>query len=99
MNQNMKQNITYNYTTSQVTEKPIFNDYSKFFSYIRFFINDMMIEELNEDVFNINYYMYNTSEKRKQFDNIVKIRENINGWELRIPLEFWFNNKAGMSTG
>jgi hypothetical protein len=93
----MKQNIVYSYTTSQVTETPVFNNYSKFFTYIRFFINDQLIEELNEDVFNVNYYMYMNNEKRKQYDNITKIRGNTDHWELRIPLEFWFNNIAGRS--
>ena len=97
-NQNMKQQIEYSYTTIQTTEKPIFSDYSKLFSYIRFFINDQIIEELNEDVFNLNYNLYMTSDKRKQYDKIVMIKnKGNNGWELRIPLEFWFNNKPGQA--
>ena len=94
-NQNMKQNISYSYSNQTIVEEPKFNDYSKFFSYIRFYINDNMVEELNEDTFNINYYMYLSKQKRQQFDKIVQIRSNNNGWELRIPLEFWFNNKPG----
>ena len=93
-NQNMKQNISYSYTNQTIVEEPKFNNYSKFFSYIRFYINDIMIEEINEDTFNINYYMYLSKQKRQQFDKIVQIRNN-NGWEFRIPLEFWFNNKPG----
>jgi hypothetical protein len=94
-NQNMKQNISYTYSNKTIVEEPQFNNYSKFFSYIRFYINDIMVEELNEEVFNINYYMYLSKQKRQQFDKIVQIRSTNNGWDLRIPLEFWFNNKPG----
>jgi hypothetical protein len=92
--QSMKQNITYSNLNNTITELPQFTDYSKFFSYIRFYINDMLIEELNEDVFNINYYLYLTTNQKNQFDNVVKIIPSTKGWELRIPLEFWFNNIA-----
>jgi len=95
MNSNMKRSIQYTYNTNTTTETPQFNNYSKFFSYIRFYINDMMIEELNEDTMNLNYFLYMTDERRRQFDNIVKMRRTMTGWELTIPLDFWFNNKSG----
>jgi hypothetical protein len=95
MNSNMKRSIEYTYNTNTTTVTPQFNNYSKFFSYIRFYINDMMIEELNEDTMNLDYFLYMTDENRRQFDNIVKIRTTVNGWELTIPLKFWFNNKSG----
>ena len=93
-NQDMTENIKYIDSNNTIIETPQFNDYSKIFSYIRFYINDTMIEELNEDVFNINYNLYLTKNQQKQFNNIVKIKSTTKGWELRIPLEFWFNNIA-----
>ena len=69
----------------------------RLFEYIRFYIGDQLIEEINENVFNINYYLYSTEEKRKQIDNMIKYRLNTTGWELYLPLNFWFTNKPGLS--
>ena len=96
-NDTMKQQITYDQQQIIQIEKPILNDFTKIFEFIRLYFNEQMIEELNENVFNINYYLYLTEEKRKQFDAMTKIRFNVDKWELYMPLIFWFSNKAGSS--
>jgi hypothetical protein len=96
-NDNMKQQITYDQQQIIQIEKPILNDFTKIFEYIRLYFNEQMIEELNENVFNINHYLYLTEEKRKQFNAMTKIKFNVDKWELYMPLIFWFSNKAGSS--
>lgn len=96
-NQSMKELSNNIYTESEIIETPILSDYTKLFAFIRIYFNDMMMEELNEDVFNCHYNLYFTEERRKQFDKLVSIRPGGNGWELYIPLIFWFNNKPGLS--
>ena len=35
--------------------------------------------------------------KKKQIDNIVKLRKNINGWQVILPLTFWFSSRPGLA--
>lgn len=94
----MKKNINYSYTTSTIIEKPIWENYDKFFSYIQLYFNDQLMEELNENVYNIQHYLYNTEDQRKQLFNMTKIRQVDNSkWEFYLPLSFWFSNKPGHS--
>ena len=94
---NMK-NILVNTTNCINTISiPKWINYSKFFNYIRFYFNDQLIEELNENTFNINYYLYSTDETRKQIDNLTKIKLNNNKWEFYIPLLFWFSKNPGLA--
>lgn len=76
---------------------PIWPNYSKFFNYIRLYFNDQLIEELNENTYNIDYYLYSTDETRKQIDNLTKIRLNNNSWEFILPLSFWFSKKSELA--
>ena len=70
----------------------------KMFEYIRIYFNDQLMEELNEDVFLINYFLYYNEEKRKKSNAITKIRKiNEEKWQCYIPLIFWFTNKPGLS--
>lgn len=84
-------------TSSKTNEDPIFNDYSKFFKSYSLYLNDQLAEEINENVININKYLYCTENQRKQLENMTKIRFNGNSWELYMPLIFWFCNKPGLS--
>jgi hypothetical protein len=93
MSRTTQSTITYNTTT----ETPIFNDYSKLFSSYGLYFNDQLAEEINEDIININKYLYCTENDRRQIENMTKIRFNGTSWELYIPLIFWFCGKPGLS--
>jgi hypothetical protein len=96
-NENMKQVMTYTQNETIKTEIPVFNNITSLFSYIRFYINDQLIEELNDDVYHLNYYLYMTEEKRQQINNIIKINTGPNGWTFTLPLSFWFTGKPGLA--
>ena len=84
--------ISNSIITKTVTEKVKFKDnlYRILFNYIEFYINDQLIEQLNEDVMNFQYQFLKDEQKRKQLDSVVKLYENANGVRFVIPLEFWF---------
>jgi hypothetical protein len=92
----MKANTQTATINNQILEKPIFN-IRKLFQSISLFLGDQMIETLNEDTYNINYYYYVNDEKRKQVSKVMKIKENSNGWEIYFPLIFWFYNKTTLA--
>ncbi len=94
---NLKKINNYEYKVSKTIEKPIFSDYKKLFSHIKLFMNDQLLEELNEDTFNIHRYLYCTEEKRRQLDKLTQIRFINNNWEIYIPFHFWYCNNAGKS--
>ena len=96
-NQNMKQINNYEYKKLITIEKPILTDYKKIFSYIKLFLNDQLLEELNEDTFNIHRLLYCTEEKRKQLDKLTQIRFINNHWEIYIPFHFWYCNRQSKS--
>jgi hypothetical protein len=94
---NIKNNIetVVSTTTNIINSKPIFN-VLKIFDSLSLYFGDQLIETLNEDTFNIMYYFYFDDEKRKQINNIIKIRYNNNGWEFNFPLTFWFYNLSNL---
>ena len=54
----------------------------KMFEYIRIYFNDQLMEELNEDVFLINYFLYYNEERRRKSNAITKIRKiNEEKWQ------------------
>jgi hypothetical protein len=61
------------------------------------YFNDQLIEELNENIFNIDKYLYSTEEKRNQLYHLCKIRFIDNKWVLYIPLIFWYANNPGLA--
>lgn len=79
-------------TVTTTTERAIFNDnlYTLLFNYIEFYINDQRIEQLNPDIMNIQYQFLKDSNRRKQFDKVVKPYGN----RIIIPLEFWFDGQS-----
>ncbi len=95
----MKKVITYSVSEVETKETPIWNRPHKLFEYIRLYFNDQLMEELNEDIFMINYYLYYSEERRRQTNNITKIRlvDNQSKWEFYIPLIFWFAGRPGLS--
>ena len=97
-NEQMKQKITVSYNNTQTIVVPDWgSDYTKFFSNISLYFNDQLMEELNENIFNIDKYLYSTEEKRKQLYNLCKIRLVDNKWVLYIPLIFWYANNPGLA--
>ena len=98
-NDSMKTAIVTTQTTQIIVEEPIWNNPIKLFDYIKLYIGDQMIEELNENTYNIDYHLYYSEEKRRQIDNLIifKPTGNINSWECNFPLNFWFNYKPGFS--
>ena len=93
----MKKNINTSTNIINIIEEPIWKSYDKFFEYIRIYFNDQLIEELNEDIFNINYNLYCDKNKQNQLLNITKIIKNNEYYELYIPLIFWFCNKSTLA--
>jgi hypothetical protein len=93
----MKKKVTITTTKSQEIIIPEFNNYTKFFSNISMYFNDQLIEELNENIFNIDKYLYSTEEKRNQLYHLCKIRFIDNKWVLYIPLIFWYANNPGLA--
>ena len=96
-NEQMKKKTSTTTTTIQDIVIPEFNNYTKFFSNISMYFNDQLIEELNENIFNIDKYLYSTEEKRNQLYHLCKIRFIDNKWVLYIPLIFWYANNPGLA--
>ena len=96
-NQNMKKNVILETISNQTIEKPRFSSPFKIFEYIRLYLDDQLLEELNENIYNIHYNLYLASNQKEQFDKMIKYRFNNNKWELYLPLIFWFNNNSGLS--
>jgi hypothetical protein len=96
-NNNMQKTSSISYGNTKEIIKPEWKDYTKFFSKICMYFNDQLIEELNENIFNIDYYLYSTDEKRNQINKMCKISFINNKWEIYIPLIFWYNCKGGLA--
>ena len=73
---NTQQIITNTYETAILVNP------NKIFEYMRLYIDDQLIEELNEYTFNADYNLYSSAEKRKQLDNIIKFKKSGNIDEL-----------------
>ena len=84
-------------STTSTPEEPIFNDYSKLFNSYSLYFNDQLLEEINEDVINLNRYLYSNENQKQQLDKMTKIRFNGISWEIYMPLIFWFCNKPGLA--
>ena len=96
-NLNMVNKTSYTTEEYNVIEKPKFKSYQKLFQFIKLYFNEQLMEEINEYIFNINYYLYSTEEQRRQHDKITQLRITDTGYEFYIPLIYWFNKKAGLS--
>jgi RNAse (barnase) inhibitor barstar len=96
-NENMKKNKILETISNQTIEKPKLLSPFKIFEYIRLYLDDQLLEELNENIYNIHYNLYLSNNQKEQFDKMIKYRFNKNKWELYLPLIFWFNNNAGLS--
>jgi hypothetical protein len=88
-------NIQNNINT--IIEEPQFTSVFNWFNSLSIYLGDQCIETLNNDSLNIIYHYYSNDEKKKQLDKIIKIKKNNNGWQVILPLMFWFNNKSGLS--
>ena len=71
--------------------------YDKLFDYIRLYFNDQLIDELNENIFNINYNLYASDEMKKNIDKLTLVRQSKDGYQLLIPINFWFYNNPSLS--
>lgn len=96
-NINMNKIVEYKNETITTNIVPNFGDYSKFFSSIKLFFNDQMVEELNENVYSIDKYLYSTDEKRNQKQKLCEIKFDGKKWILYFPLIFWYSLKSGLS--
>jgi hypothetical protein len=90
-----KTNIIQN-TKNYIKEKPIIN-VKKIFKYISLYIGDQLIETLDENIYDIIFNLYSTEENKKKITKVIKIVENIDGYEIYIPLLFWFYNNSTIS--
>ena len=96
-NSSLKQHIIQTQMTRTISYIPKWNSYFKFFNYIHLYFNDVLIEELNDDIFNINYYLYSSEETRKQIDKLTQIKFTGYSWIFHIPLIFWFSKKSELA--
>jgi len=87
--------------TNNIIEKTINNKivpkYDKLFEYIKLYFNDQLIDELNEYIFNINYNLYATDEMKRNIEKLTLLRQCDNGYQLIIPINFWFSNNSRFS--
>jgi hypothetical protein len=88
-------NIQNNTTT--IIEEPKFTNVVNWFNYLSIYLGDQCIETLNNDSLNIIYYYYCSDERKKQINNMVKIKKNENGWQVILPLTFWFSSRPGLA--
>jgi hypothetical protein len=93
----MKRKYSKTNEYTKLTEAPQWKDFSKFLSYIRLYFNDQLIDEINEDIFNFNYYLYSNDERKKQISNMSKIRKSSEGWSFYLHIPFWYAGKPGLS--
>ena len=96
-NLNMIQKIEYNEKTITTNQIPEWEDYSKFFSSIKLYFNEQKVEELNENVYAIDKYLYSTDEKRYQKNKMCEIKFDGKKWTFYLPLIFWYSLKSGLS--
>jgi hypothetical protein len=98
-NNNMIQEVNISSSIIETKEQMNINNPIKYFDYIKLFIGDQLIEQLNTDVYNIYYYLYLTEEKRQSFDKLTKIRYNdkTSCHEMYLPLIFWFCKNSAQS--
>jgi len=94
-NMKIKTTTTINNVYNSVL--PDFISYNKIFKYIKLYFNNQLIDEINEDIFNIHYYLYLSSSQKKQFNNITKIRKTQYGWTVYIPLIYWYSLDPGLA--
>jgi hypothetical protein len=92
----MKQTVIIENTKNQIIEKPIFN-IKKIFKYMSLFIGDQLIETLDENIYDIINNCYSSPERIKQINNVVKIIENNEDYQIYIPLLFWFYYNSTLS--
>ena len=96
-NINMNQKIEYTEQTVITNQIPTWGDYSNFFSLIKLYFNDQEVEELNENVFAIDKYLYSTDEKRNQRNKMCEVKFDGKKWTFYLPLVFWYSLKSGLS--
>jgi hypothetical protein len=61
---------------------------------VRFYINDMLIEELNPDITNIMYQFFCDTSKRTQLEKMMSIYMYDNNYRVIVPLQFWFRTSS-----
>jgi hypothetical protein len=93
----IKNDIIINKSINIINNNINIPSYNKLFEYIKIYFNDQLIDELNENIFNINYYLYNNAEMRKNIDIITTPRYVTDNINLIIPLKFWFCNESSLS--
>lgn len=94
-NKMIKTKITQN-TKNTIIEQPKIN-IKKIFKYISLYIGDQLIETLDENVYDVIYNYFLSEENKMQITNVMKIITNDNGYEIYIPLLFWYYNNSTMS--
>lgn len=92
----MKQTEIISNNVNNIIEKPQIN-VNKIFKYISLYIGDQLIETLDENIYNILYNCYSSEETRRKITKVIKLIENNNGYEIYIPLLFWFYNNSTLS--
>jgi hypothetical protein len=94
-------------TITNIIETPILANPKNIFEYIRLYIDDQIIEELNEYTFSSDYYLYSSVAKQKQLDNLVNftqagsIKDNIENTTtiissvpIKLPLPIMTQSQA-----
>lgn len=66
------------------------------FEYIRLYLDNNMIEELNKETYDYMYLKYSDNKKRS-FDNMIKLRPSGDNYSIYLPLSFWFTHNIGLA--
>ena len=85
----MKISVINTNIQNTIIEKPLINK-KNIFKSISLFLGDQLLETLNFDIYDIIYNFYATTEMKNHINNVFKLIYNENGWELYMPLLFWF---------
>ncbi len=96
-NINMNKIVEYNQNTITSNIVPKFTDCNKFFSSIKLYFNDQLVEELSENTYLIDKYLYSTEETRNQKNKMCDIKFDGKKWYFYLPLIFWYSCKPGLS--
>ena len=94
-------NITYGETSFDYQDITIIENEEKkiteiipnkfeIFSYLKLFIDNNMIDKLDPDIYKTIYHYHFSNEKKKQFDEMTKLRDKGDFYQMTFPIMFYF---------
>ena len=68
----------------------------KMFSYLKLFIDNNMVDELEPDIYETIYHYHFSNDKKKQFDKMTKLRDKGDFYQMTFPIMFYFYDTPHM---